>query len=194
VVAFDTGPGNMVVDALVAIATGGRFTFDADGRMAARGRVIPDLLESLLEDPYFSRRPPKSTGRERFGAPYARHLWERGRAEGIAPEDLIATATALTAEALARAYRDFLPPVDEAILGGGGTRNPALRREIERRLSPVPVRTYREIGGDDDAKEAVAFALLADRTLQGLPGNLPRATGARGPALLGSITPPPSGT
>jgi anhydro-N-acetylmuramic acid kinase len=185
--AFDTGPGNMIIDALAAIASGGALDRDEDGLIASAGVVCDPWLEDLLRDPFFSRRPPKSTGRELFGERYSRRLWEEGRSKGLSPEEILATATALTAESIARAYRDFLPGADEVVLGGGGVRNPALVREIRNRLSPLPARTHEEIGWNGDAKEAFAFAVLADRTLQGLPGNLPQVTGARRSVLLGSI-------
>ncbi|MBW3624165.1 MAG: anhydro-N-acetylmuramic acid kinase [Armatimonadetes bacterium] len=188
VLAFDTGPGNMVLDALAARLTGGKLRYDANGELALRGTVCEPLLEELLNESYFSRKPPKSTGRERFNAAYVDRLWERGRALNLSVEDLMTTATALTAESIARAYREFLPGVDEVILGGGGVRNPALRQQIEQRLSPTPVRTHEDLGWDGGLKEAVAFALLADRTLQGLPGNLPQVTGAKRAAVLGSIS------
>jgi anhydro-N-acetylmuramic acid kinase len=191
VIAFDTGPGNMVLDALAALVTHGRKVCDEGGVIAAGGKVSEVLLASLMEEEYFHRHPPKSTGRELFGIAYALRLRERGRSMGLSDEDVLATTTALTAEAMAQAYRDFLPPVEEVVLGGGGVHNPTLRREIEARLSPVPVRTHEEIGWNGDAKEAVGFALLADRTLQGLPGNLPQVTGAEREAVLGSITFPP---
>jgi anhydro-N-acetylmuramic acid kinase len=193
VLAFDTGPGNMVLDALAGYATGGRLKFDEGGALAAQGRVSDSLLMELLRDPYFARTPPKSTGRELFGSAYAEHLWRRGHDLNLSAPDLIATATALTAESVARSYRDFLPGVEEVILAGGGAKNPVLRGEIERRLAPIRVRRLEDLGWDSGLKEAVAFAVLADRTLQGLPGNVPRATGASRPVVLGSLSfPSPS--
>jgi anhydro-N-acetylmuramic acid kinase len=186
--AFDTGPGNMVMDALTENITGGELKYDKNGELAARGRVSEGLLEELLLEHYFARTPPKSTGRELFGSDYVESLLQRGRAWKLSNNDVLATAAALTAESIARAYRDFLPEVAEAILGGGGARNPFLSRQIERRLAPIRVMTLEELGWDGGMKEAVAFAVLADRTLQGLPGNVPRATGARRPVVLGSLS------
>ncbi len=187
VVAFDTGPGNMVMDGVVELLTGRRY--DDRGRMAATGTPQPALLQELLQDPYFAQPPPKSTGREVFGASYARALVERGRALGIPDEDLVATVTYLTARTVADAYR-FLGRVDEVLLSGGGVHNETLVRWIRELLAPVPVRTTAEEGVDPDFKEAVAFAVLGALTAWGLAGNLPSATGARRPVVLGDITPP----
>lgn len=189
VVAFDTGPGNMVIDALVAHYTGGRQTYDRDGALAAAGQVDAALLDELMGHPYFRQAPPKSTGRELFGAAYAKELRERGESRDLSPEDIIATATALTAESIARAYRDFLGPIDEIILGGGGSYNSTLRRMITERLTGIPLHTHEDHGIAGDAKEAIAFALLGHATLCGVPANLPAATGARHAVVLGKIIP-----
>jgi anhydro-N-acetylmuramic acid kinase len=187
VVAFDTGPGNMVIDGLVALLTGKRY--DEGGRVAATGRLHPGLLRELLQDPYFARQPPKSTGRETFGTSYAKALVARARELGIPDEDVVATATYLTARTVAEAYR-FLGRVDEVLLSGGGVHNQTLVRWIRELLDPIPVRTTAEEGVDPDFKEAVAFAVLGALTAWGLPGNLPSATGARRPVVLGDMTPP----
>lgn len=187
VVAFDTGPGNMVVDGVVQLVTGARY--DADGRLAASGRPHPELVEELLRHPYFQQPPPKSTGREVFGLDYARALVERGRQLGLPDRDLVATATYLTARSVADAYR-FLGRVDEVFLSGGGVHNRTLVGWIRELLAPLPVRTTAEEGVDPDFKEAVAFAVLGALTAWGLPGNLPAATGAHRPVVLGDLTPP----
>jgi anhydro-N-acetylmuramic acid kinase len=187
-IAFDTGPGNLVLDALAEHATGGRLKYDKDGSLASQGRVDESLLEELLREPYSHHAPPKSTGRELFDAEYAERLMQRGRTLNLSIHDLLATATALTAESVARAYRDFLPDAEEVILAGGGARNPTLVNQLERRLAPLKVMRLEELGWDGGMKEAVAFAVLADLTLQGLPGNVPRATGANRPVILGSIS------
>jgi len=187
VVAFDTGPGNMVIDGLVALLTGKRY--DEGGRVAATGKLHPGLLRELLQDPYFARQPPKSTGRETFGTSYAKALVARARELGIPDEDVVATATYLTARTVAEAYR-FLGRVDEVLLSGGGVHNQTLVRWIRELLDPIPVRTTAEEGVDPDFKEAVAFAVLGALTAWGLPGNLPSATGARRPVVLGDMTPP----
>ena len=190
VLAFDTGPGNVILDTLVQGITGGRRTFDRDGRMSRRGRVCQPLLAAWLRHPYFAQRPPKSTGPEAFGRAYCDGLLRQAAREGLSHEDTIATATALTAESIARAYRRYLPGgVDEAILCGGGASNPALVDELTRRLPAARVVDMRHVGIDPDAKEAVSFALLARRTLLGLPGSLPSATGADHAAVLGTIIP-----
>ena len=191
--AFDTGPGNMVMDGLMARLTDGRETMDAGGRTAARGRVCAPLLEELLRHPYFRTPPPKTTGREMFGADYVDDLLARGRALGLSGEDLVATATALTAESLAAAVREYVMPRTRParlILGGGGSYNPTLVSFVRRALEPLGIRvqTQEELGHSSDAKEAVAFALLADCTLRGVPSAMPSVTGARYPAVLGKLS------
>ena len=188
VLAFDTGPGNMVIDRLVFLATGGRRSYDAGGRIAAGGTVREDLLAEWLKHPYFRRRPPKSTGREEFGWDYADGLWRQGRRRRVGTGDLLATATALTAASIAAAYRRFLPgPVDEAIVSGGGARNKTLTAMLTRRLAPAKVMPSDAVGLDADAKEAVAFAVLAAETIRGRAGNVPAATGAGRAVVLGKI-------
>jgi len=192
VFAFDTGPGNALIDAAVEIATGGRHRFDRDGRLAARGRVDAALLEELLRHPYFAAEPPKSTGREEFGRPFVERLVEATQPEGDQDwMDLVATLTELTARTVADAYRRWVLPggVDEVVLTGGGARNPVLADRIRALLHPLPVLDGAALGIDPDAKEAVAFALLAWAHLRGIPANLPSATGAAGRRVLGSLTP-----
>jgi anhydro-N-acetylmuramic acid kinase len=192
VFAFDTGPANALIDAAVEIATGGRHTFDRDGRLAARGTVDEALLAELLRHPYFAAPPPKSTGREEFGRPFVERL-----VEAAAPEDdqewmdLVATLTELTARTVADAYRRWVVPrgLDEVVLTGGGARNPTLVARIRELLAPLPVVDGSALGVDPEAKEAVAFALLAWAHLRGIPSNVPAATGASGPRVLGSYTP-----
>lgn len=191
-VGFDTGPGNMLIDALAAAVSGGRLAYDADGALAASGTPSAALLADALEDPFFARRPPKSTGREEFGLPYAEEFHARGRSLGLNDADLLATATALTARSIADAYRRFvLPttPLDRVLLCGGGARNPTLRRLIAADLAPIPVGTVEERGIPIDAKEALAFAVLAYETAHGRPGTLPATTGTARPAVLGAIAP-----
>lgn len=190
--AFDTGPANMLIDALAATVTNGRLQFDADGAIAASGTVAQALLDDAMEDPYFVRQPPKSTGREEFGLPYAQEFHARGRSLGLNDADLLATATALTARSVADAYRRFvLPstPLDAVLLCGGGARNPTLRRMLAAELAPIPVGTVEHRGIPIDAKEALAFAVLAYETAHGRPGTLPATTGTSRPAILGSIAP-----
>lgn len=192
VLAFDTGPGVAVIDAVVEILSEGAERYDTDGRRAAAGSVSQDLMGLLLEDPYFQQRPPKSTGRERYGYAYARELIRRGREMGLGDGDLVATATALTARTIADGYRLAEPAEtpEDCIVSGGGARNPTLMQMLAEQLAPLPVTDLSALGWDPDAKEAVAFAILAHLFQTGRPGNLPSVTGARGPRLLGKLTPP----
>ncbi|OQA40054.1 MAG: Anhydro-N-acetylmuramic acid kinase [Chloroflexi bacterium ADurb.Bin325] len=195
--AFDTGPGNMLIDDAAQRATGGALDYDRDGALAAAGRVDEELLAELLAHPYYLRPPPKTTGRELFGRQYGAEVWARARARGLSGEDSAATLTELTARSIAAAYRDFLPAwPDEVIVSGGGARNPVLMARLATALAraaaarPAPrVMTSDELGLPVEAKEAVAFAVLAYETWHSRPGNLPAATGAQRPVILGSITP-----
>jgi len=193
VLAFDTGPGNMVIDGAVQALTGGRETFDRDGGMAARGRVNTGWLAELMADPFFAQAPPKSTGREVYGRPFAARLLEQARRRGLSTDDTVATVSALTADSIVRAYRDFLIPragLDEAVLCGGGSYNTFLRRRIAAALG-VPVMTSEDVGVNGKLKEAMAFALMASDAVAGLPTNVPSATGASGPRVLGKFVPAP---
>jgi anhydro-N-acetylmuramic acid kinase len=186
--AFDNGPGNMMIDALAPAATQGRDTIDRDGQYSARGTVQADLLQQLLDDDYLRRPPPKSTGRERYGAPATLAWAERHRDR--APLDLIATVVAFSAQAIADSYRRFVLPraaVDEVIVSGGGAHNRTLMAELTRALAPLPVRELGEGGVGADAKEAVAFALFAVATIHALPASIPSVTGAQRAAILGKI-------
>lgn len=190
VVAFDTGPGNMVIDGMMRLITKGKRCYDRGGAMAARGTVDEPLLREMLQHPFFRRRPPKSTGREQFGQQYGEWLYDNARRKGLMPEDIVATATALTASTIASAYRRFLPAMpDEMILCGGGAHNATLVRMLQSRLEGVRIRATNEFGIDVDAKEAVSFAILAYATIQGVPNNLPRVTGASEPVVMGKIVP-----
>jgi anhydro-N-acetylmuramic acid kinase len=192
VFAFDNGPGNMVIDALAQRATDGSEPFDRDGAISARGVIQPDILAELLEDDYLSRPPPKSTGRERYGKIFVERLlsrWPKRR-----PVDLLATAVALTAEAIARSFRAFVLPrakVEEVLVSGGGAYNKNLMGLLGELLAPLPVRIFDDMGIPADAKEAVAFALLAVEAIHANPANVVAATGARRPAVLGKICLPP---
>jgi len=194
IIAFDTGPGVTLIDALALEQSRGRLKFDRDGLLAARGRISEALLSTLMRHRYFARRPPKSTGREEFGAAYLQEVKRIARRARVSGDDLIATATALTARSIADALRNFIKPrgaVDELILTGGGARNPTLRRMIARELADVRVRLARQVGVDGDSLEAVAFAILGYQMLRGRQGNIPSVTGARAPAILGKLTLPP---
>jgi anhydro-N-acetylmuramic acid kinase len=189
VYAFDCGPGNMVIDGLVRHFSNGEELYDRGGARAARGRVHPDVLAALLEHPFVAARPPKTAGHEEFGRTFLDTVLARwGR---IAPDDLIATSTAFTGEAIARNIARFVLPrytITDLVTSGGGVHNPALMRTLETAVAPIRIRHIDEFGVPADAKEALAFALLGHATLMGIPGNLPRVTGARHPALLGKWT------
>jgi anhydro-N-acetylmuramic acid kinase len=189
--AFDTGPGVTVIDAVTRLLNPS-MTFDMDGALAAAGSPVDAVIDRRLAHPYFSAEPPKSTGRELFDRAYAESLLADCRATNpiATPEDVVATATALTARSIADAYRRFLPePVAELLVSGGGAKNPTLVAMLTRALAPLPVRQFAERYFDGDAKEAVAFALLAHLHLESRPANIPRATGARAPRILGKFTP-----
>jgi len=190
VLAFDTGPGNMVIDGMMRLITKGQRQYDRDGMMAAKGTVHEGLLKEMLRHPFFRRRPPKSTGREQFGQPYCEWFYDKARREGLLPEDLVATATAFTASSIAQAYRRFLPRLpDEMILCGGGAHNATLVRMLQQRLENVRIRSTDEFGINVDAKEAVSFAILAYATIKGIANNVPGATGANEPVVMGKIVP-----
>jgi len=189
--AFDTGPGVAVIDGVVR-ALLPSLPYDVDGALAAAGRPIDGVVSELLAHEFFSRRPPKSTGRELFNAAYVAHVLERCRAWNPAAtlSDVVATAVALTARSIALAVRDHVEaPVGDVLLSGGGARNPALVRAIAEALAPLPVRMFSDEFFDGEAKEAVAFALLGWLHLAGRAGNVPSATGAAGSRILGCLTP-----
>ncbi len=192
VTAFDTGPGNAVLDGLVDAATGGVARHDEGGQLAARGHADEGLLAELLADPFFQAPPPRSTGRERFGEGYAARLREIAEQLGLSLEDTLATAVELTARTVASAVRTFLLPrggVDALYASGGGVRNATLMVALRRQLPDVRIERLDALGVQPEAKEALAFALLAHLTLTGVPGNVPGATGARRPVVLGHVTP-----
>jgi anhydro-N-acetylmuramic acid kinase len=188
--AFDTGPGVAVIDAVVRMLIP-ELSFDLDGRLAAAGAAINTVVDELLAHPYFAADPPKSTGRELFDASYVKRLVERCRevTPDCSIEDIVATATSLTARSIGDSYRRFMPePVMEILISGGGAKNATLARAIAEAVAPIPVRAFAERYFDGEAKEAVAFALLAHLHVNRETGNIPRATGARGPRVLGVYT------
>ena len=183
--AFDLGPANMPMDLVVHAWTRGAETFDRDGARAAMGRVDADLVAELLRHPYLALPPPKSTGREAFGDVFVTPLLAR---YGGREADLLASLTQFSAESVAAGIRRWVPePIEEVLASGGGVRNRTFMAALESALAPIPVRSLAEVGVDPDAKEAVAFAVLANETLFGRPGNVPAATGATGPRILGKI-------
>ncbi len=188
VIAFDTGPGNMVIDAVVEHVTRGRQHFDPDGAFARRGRSLEPLLAKLLRHPYFRRRPPKSTGREEFGQAYAREFLRR--AGSAATADKVRTATELTVRSLADAFHRFIPPrarVEEVIVGGGGARNRFLMARLREELPGLRFIPAGKLGVNEKAKEAFAFAVLAYHSWHGWPATLPSATGAQHGVILGVV-------
>jgi anhydro-N-acetylmuramic acid kinase len=186
IVAFDTGPGNMVIDALAKEYSNGKLTCDRDGRIAASGAVNRELLAELMADPYYRRKPPKSAGREQFGAGFV----ERMKKSRAPVRDLIATATVLTAATIAAGVGVVgKDQSGDLIVSGGGVHNPQIMAYLAAFLPNMTTSTSTDHGVDADAKEAIAFAVLAYRTWRRKPGNLPSATGARHPVILGSITP-----
>jgi anhydro-N-acetylmuramic acid kinase len=187
VVAFDTGPGNMAIDALAFLHTEGTQRYDRDGRIARTGRVDRDLLQELLAAPYYGQKPPKTAGREQYGMEFVERLLTTGRPL----PDLIATATALTATSVATAIARFVRPrmrVDELIVSGGGARNPVIMGALSALMPEIAIATSTDFGVNSDAKEAIAFAVLARETWRRRPSNLPSATGARRPVVLGKFT------
>jgi anhydro-N-acetylmuramic acid kinase len=189
--AFDTGPGVGLIDTLARHANPS-LPYDVDGKLALAGRACEDVVDALLDAPYFAAEPPKSTGRELFSPAYADDLAARCRASqrGASAADVVATATLLTARSIADAYRRFLPePVSDVLLSGGGARNPALVAAIRAALPDRNVRLFSDVFFDGEAKEAVAFAFLGWLHHQRRPGNVVGATGARGPRILGKLTP-----
>jgi anhydro-N-acetylmuramic acid kinase len=192
-VAFDTGPANMVIDALAQRLF--HKPYDRNGRLAASGTPSEAVLTALLRDPYYRRRPPKSAGREQYGVAFVERVLALARRHRIPAHDILATATALTSRSIAFAFERFIAPrvgntpVDY-IVAGGGTRNPTLMRMLASDLAPFGcrVQTTDDHGIPSEAKEAVAFALLAWQTWHHLPGNVPAATGAAHPAILGQVT------
>jgi anhydro-N-acetylmuramic acid kinase len=191
--AFDTGPGNMVIDALVTQLFGQKY--DRGGRIAARGRVLEKIVKAALRGPYFRKLPPKSAGREQFGVAYTAAFLRSCKKAGGNAEDAVATATALTAESIALACERFVQPLArnapvDFIVSGGGARNRTLMVMLQQRLEPLgyKIMVSDQAGIPSQAKEAVAFALLAWQTWHGLPGNVPSATGAARPVVLGEIS------
>ncbi|MBI3959391.1 MAG: anhydro-N-acetylmuramic acid kinase [Chloroflexi bacterium] len=196
--AFDTGPGNALIDWAAVQMTGGAQTYDQDGRLARQGSPSIELITRWLNHPYFQRKPPKTTGRELFSAALARQWQEEAHSAGLSAVDFIATLTDLTAASIADAYVRFAPaPVAQVVVAGGGARNPVLMKRLVYHLCQrfgwdVPVLSHAELPdapGDGDSKEALTFALLAWLTIHGRPGNAPACTGASGERLLGKIAP-----
>jgi anhydro-N-acetylmuramic acid kinase len=188
--AFDIGPGNMVIDAIVGNATRGRAHYDRDARLAIRGKLIPALLSRMLREPYLRKRPPKTAGREQFGHAYAEKILAWGNRHRASTEDMVRTATVFTSLSIADALRRFVLPrarVDELIVAGGGARNPLLMAQLAAALPEIEIVPASEFGIPAEAKEAFAFAVLAYEGYHGRANNLPSATGARHPVVMGKL-------
>ncbi|HLK03598.1 MAG TPA: anhydro-N-acetylmuramic acid kinase [Candidatus Acidoferrum sp.] len=191
VFAFDTGPGNMLIDALVSHFTHGRQRFDKNAALAQQGRAIPALLNELLRDPYLKLAPPKSTGREYYGAAYVQQLLALGEKHHANPNDMIRAATLFTSLSIVDALNRFVFPkhkIHQLIVSGGGAQNPLLLAQLSAALSNLEVLSSSSLNIPTDAKESLAFALLAYETFHQRPSNIPSATGARGPAILGKVS------
>ncbi|MFQ5598634.1 MAG: anhydro-N-acetylmuramic acid kinase [Nitrospiria bacterium] len=196
-IAFDIGPGNMLIDGLVTVLTRSRKRFDQNGRMARQGKTHPKLYAELMRHPFLKKPPPKSTGRETFGLRLADRVLKKSKSLRLGPEDIIATASAFTVGAVSKnilQYHHNEGPIHEIIVGGGGARNPFLIQSLADTLAPIPVLDYETFGLDSRAIEAMAFAVLAYQTWHGRPSNIPTVTGASHPVVLGKIIPAPPRT
>ncbi len=190
--AFDTGPGNMLIDGVMRHLTANRRTFDRGGRLAREGTPNESLLGTILEHPFLRRRPPKSTGREEFGERFVGYYLRQGKLLGLSDADLVATATAFTARTIANAAK-FLPGrVDEVLICGGGAQNASLMRMLQDGWKSATVRPVETTGWDGRALEAVAFAVFAYQHVKGVPCNLPSVTGAKKAVVLGVRAPGPT--
>jgi anhydro-N-acetylmuramic acid kinase len=189
-IAFDTGPGNMVIDGLISILSKGKLNYDKGGKLAAKGVVDKAILNDMLKNPFFKRRPPKSTGREEFGRQYCEAFCRKVSKKTILAENIVATVTAFTAVSIAHAYRRFLPKMpDEIIVAGGGAHNATLVKMLKQQLGASKIMLSDDLGINCDAREAISFAILAYATIKGIANNIPAATGAKQSLVLGKIIP-----
>ena len=189
--AFDTGPGNSLIDSVVRLCSGGERTFDEDGAIAKQGSVRKDILRRLMKNPYLDMNPPKSTGRELFGERMARELFALVEQGSVSLPDLLRTLVEFTVSSIVLAYRRFIFPraeVEEIVLSGGGARNPVMVQSLREKLSPIVLSLSDEYGISAEAKEAAGFAVLANETVCGNRANIPEVTGARGATVLGKIS------
>lgn len=192
IIAFDNGPGNMIIDRFAEIITKGKLKYDKDGELASKGKLNQDLLERLCSHPYLSIPPPKSTGREDFGIQFSDNLYEELKRDNVDFLDTITTVTVFTAKSISDSYRKYIQPsykLSEVVMSGGGVYNPILLQFLKEYLENINIRKVEEFGIPSDAKEALAFAILANETICGNPGNVPSATGARERVVLGKIIP-----
>ena len=183
IIGFDTGPGNCLLDSWINQHS--HLPFDKQGKWAATGKIVPSLLEHLLADSYFSRPPPKSTGREYFNLEWL----ERSLSQhpGLSPEDVQATLAVLTVQSIIHSIKSSAPDCQQVLVCGGGVHNPVLMEQLQHELPQFRIESTSHFGADPDWVEAIAFAWLARQTMLGLPGNLPSVTGARHPVVLGGI-------
>ncbi|MBC8231267.1 anhydro-N-acetylmuramic acid kinase [bacterium] len=192
ILAFDTGPGNMLIDEAVRLLTEGKYNYDPSGTIAATGRTNMTLLYELMEHPFISAAPPKSTGRETFGIHYALDVIQRAKSHNMEDSDILATLTEFTAKSIYENYVQFVSPhynLSEIIFSGGGVHNRTLMKFLKRYFGHIPLVRSDDYGIPSDAKEAIAFAVLANETLANHPGNIPKVTGALRPVILGKIIP-----
>ena len=193
VFAFDTGPGNMIIDAMVEAITDGREHYDRDAQIALAGKTHPGLLDRLLRERYFLNKPPKTAGREQFGQNYADRMLAWGKEQGVNSADLVRTATVFTALSIAGAFQRFILPrarIRELIVAGGGTHNPLIMAQLSAALPGIEIFPSSNFGVPEDAKEAFAFAVLAYECWYGRPNNLRGATGAERSVVMGKIVRP----
>lgn len=188
VIAFDTGPGNILIDYIVNRLTNGKLSYDPYGKIASRGEISEELLEWLMQHPYLKRKPPKTTGRRDFGHKFAKKILERAAQLKLRNEDLIATLTKYTAKSIAESYRKYLPEIpDEMIIGGGGSYNKTLINMIREELEGVKIRFHDEFGIPVQAKEPLLMVILANELIHGHFNNIPSATGAKRKVIMGKI-------
>lgn len=190
VTAYDTGPGNMIIDQVVLELSGGKLAYDENGKWAAEGTPDKALVAKMMQHPYFSQMPPKSTGRELFGAAYAAAVLAGARERGLSSADIVATATWFTAKSIADSYERWVFPknkIDQIIVSGGGAHNEVLLAMLSELLPGRTVAKASSFGIDDDAKEAVIFALLGNECIHGIPNNVPSATGAGRRVVMGKL-------
>src|SRR3990167_122405 len=189
-VAFDTGPGNMLIDSIVNIITKGKMSYDNDGKIALKGKICERLLEKLMAHPFIKKNPPKSTGREEFGYNEALNIFRITKIYRLSDEDIVATVTGFTAKSIAESYHRFIlnkHHLSEIIICGGGAENPAIIKMIKNYMKPIKVNTSDRYGFPPEAIEAIAFAILGYATVIGIPSNLPQVTGAGKKVVIGKI-------
>jgi anhydro-N-acetylmuramic acid kinase len=193
IIAFDTGPGNVLLDSIVRMGTNGELSFDAGGEIAAQGKVCQEWLEQIIAaDPYVMERPPKSTGRELYSLELAKKLWDEGKQRKLSFQDIVATITSYTSQTISMNIKEYIDPfyeTTEVLIGGGGVHNEVLMKSLQKQLKQK-VTSMEKLNFSSDAKEAIAFAILGNECLHGRPNNLPSATGADRPVVMGKLVMP----